>query len=109
MPVLMKMYWEGARPEQYDALRKLVNWEVDVPRGGLFHVAAFDEHGLHVTDIWESAEDFQNFVNTRLMPGVEQLGIPGEPKVEIYPTHALFTPGYKPLFTPHTTERERGR
>jgi hypothetical protein len=30
------------------------------------------------------------------MPGVKQLDIPGEPAVEIYPTHRIFTPGYTP-------------
>jgi hypothetical protein len=50
-----------------------------------------------VTDVWESPEDFQRFVQTRLMPGVQQLGIQGEPKVELHPAHALFAPAFKTL------------
>jgi hypothetical protein len=61
----------------------------------LFHVAAVDEHGLHVTDIWESPEAFRTFVNDRLMPGVAQLGITSQPVVELIPVHALFTPGFQ--------------
>ena len=96
MAVVMIMEWDGVTVEQYEAARKLVNWEGDVAPGGLFHVAAVTERGLRVTDVWDSAEAFQTFVERRLMPGVKQLGIEGEPKVEIYPVHALFTPGFTP-------------
>ena len=39
-------------------------------------------------------QSFNNFVEKRLMPGVQKLGITGEPKIEILPVHATFTPGY---------------
>jgi hypothetical protein len=94
MPVVMIMEWDGVTPEQYDEARALVNWEGDVPAGGMFHVAAFDGQKLRVTDVWQSAEQFDQFVQTRLMPGVKQIGIQGEPRVEIYPTHRIFTPAY---------------
>jgi hypothetical protein len=94
--IAMFMHWDGLTAEQYDAARKLVNWEGDPPPGGRFHVAALDERGLHVTDIWDTAEQFQTFVASRLMPGVQQLGIPGEPRVEIVPVHAIFAPAYRP-------------
>ena len=71
-----------------------MKWEENPATGGLFHVAYFDGSGLCVQDVWESAEDFNNFVQDRLMPGVAQTGVTSQPKVEIYPVHALFTPGY---------------
>lgn len=97
MPIVMDMLWPNIVPEQYEALRKLVNWEGDVPTGAMFHASSFDESGIHVTDIWESAEDFQRFVDSRLMPGTKQLGIPGQPQVQIRPVHVLFTPAYEPI------------
>lgn len=96
MAVMMIMEWQGVTREQYDAVCDSVNFEVDVPRGGLLHVAAFDDKGMRVTDLWERAEDFQAFVEKRLMPGVQKAGIAGEPKVGIYPVHNLFTPGFTP-------------
>src|SRR5207247_482720 len=36
----------GCDPEQYEAVRKAVNWEGDTPEGGLFHVSWFDADGL---------------------------------------------------------------
>jgi hypothetical protein len=95
MPVVVMLRWEGVTPEQYEEARKLINWEGDVPAGGLFHVAAFDQSGARVTDVWDSAEDFQRFVDDRLMPGVQQIGIQGQPQVEILPAHAVFAPGYE--------------
>lgn len=82
------MRWEGATPEQYDALRESVKWDTDLAHGGIFHAASFDDKGLRVSDVWETAEDMQNFVNDRLMPGVQALGIPGQPEMEVYPLHA---------------------
>lgn len=96
MPIVMIMTWKDVTRDQYEAARKLINWEGNIPKGALFHIAAFDGKGIRVTDLWDSAEDFDAFVKNRLMPGVKQVGMQGEPQVEIYPTHAVFTPGYKP-------------
>jgi hypothetical protein len=95
MAVFMSMLWEGVTPAQYDQVRNIVDWEGKPADGGLFHVAGFDEQGLHVTDIWETPDAFRTFVDERLMPGVQQVGIQSQPKVEIFPLHASFLPGYK--------------
>ena len=95
MAVVMFMEWDGVTLEQYEAARKLVNWEGNPAEGGLFHVAAITDTGLRVTDLWESAEAFQSFVGQRLMPGVQQIGMQGQPRVEIYPVHALLAPAFK--------------
>jgi hypothetical protein len=92
--VMMQMTWNGIGAGEYEAARKHVNWEGDVPPGAMFHVVAVTEGGVRVTDVWESAEAFNAFVQNRLMPGVKELGIPGEPQVEILPAHAIFAPGY---------------
>lgn len=95
MPIVMTMKWSGVTPEQYEKLRKTVNWEGDVPKGAQFHVASFDKEGIRVVDLWNSAEDFNSFTKNRLMPAVQQLGVKGEPQLEIYPTHAIFAPAFK--------------
>jgi len=50
---------------------------------------------MHLTDVWESAEDFQRFVDDRLMPVVQEMGIEGDPEVTILPAHTVFAPGYE--------------
>lgn len=96
MPIVMNMEWPGVTKEQYDAARRVVNMDAEHPKGLLFHVAAFDDKGIRVTDLWDSAEAFQTYADTRLMPAVQQVGMQGQPNVEICPVHALLTPGFHP-------------
>ncbi len=92
MRIVMSMKWDGTTLGQYDELRKSVNWEGNTPKGGVFHVAGFSNDTLKITDIWESEDEFNDFAQNRLMPSIAQLGIKGEPQVEMYPVHALFVP-----------------
>jgi len=94
MAVMMLMQWDNVTRDQYEAVRKTVDWEGNVPRGALFHVAAFDDKGLKVTDVWERAEDFQAFADQRLMAATQKAGISGQPKVQFLPVHAIFAPAY---------------
>ena len=93
MRIVMLMSWEGATLKQYNDVRKAVDWDKKIPAGAVLHVATADSKGLRITDVWESEEDLNNFVQKRLMPNVKKLGITIEPKVEVYPLHNLFTPG----------------
>ena len=95
MATVMLMRWEGVTPDQYEAARAKVRWEEDVPQGAQFHVAGFDGGALRVLDIWDSREDFERFVEQRLMPGVREVGIEGDPDVLYYPVHAVFAPAYE--------------
>jgi hypothetical protein len=86
------MKWDGVTAAQYDAVRKLANWEGQPPKGAIFHVAGFNKKAMRVTDIWESKEDFNQFLQSRIMPAVKQIGIQTQPKVKFLPLHALFVP-----------------
>lgn len=97
MAILMIMHWPGATAEQYDKLRPIVNWETDHPRGAQYHVSSFDNEGAHVVDVWDSQEEFQAFFETRLGPGVQQVGMPGQPDVKFYPVHATFAPNARTI------------
>jgi hypothetical protein len=95
MPIVMNMQWDNVTVEQYEQVRKDVNWEGNRPAGALFHVASFTSGGLRVTDLWESPEAFARFTEQRLMPAVQKLGIKSPPRVEITPVHATYTPAFK--------------
>ena len=93
MAVVMYMEWDGVTPEQYDEARDRVDWEGNVPDGANLHVPWFVDGGIRVVDVWESAEQFQAFAEQRLMPGVQEVGIDGEPRVQIHPLHSrVFAP-----------------
>jgi len=91
MATVMLMHWPEVTKEQYEEVRRSVNWEGDVPEGAKFHVSWFSD-GLHVLDLWESPEAFHSFVEQRLTPGVKQAGIESQPTVEFAATHAIFAP-----------------
>jgi hypothetical protein len=92
MQTVMLMRWAGVTAEQYEEARSRVGWETDVPDGSVLHVAGVDGDDLRVTDVWESPEHFQRFVDERLMPAVKEIGIEGEPEVRLYPVQAIFNP-----------------
>jgi hypothetical protein len=92
MPIVMKMHWAGLTKDHYDAVRRTVDFENKVPRGGKYHVAWLEADGLHVLDVWDSAKEFEEFAQTRLMPAAKQLAIPGEPKVAICEALNTFAP-----------------
>ena len=94
MAITMTMHWTRVTREQYLAALDEIKWETNVPKGARFHVASFGDDGFRVTDIWESAEDFQKFVETRLMPGTQKVGIQGQPEVVIGEVVRVFHPAY---------------
>ena len=87
---MMKLRWEGVTPDQYDKACEVAGWEVDPPEGGVFHVAWFSDGGIDVLDVWDSAEQFQVFLETRLQAATQAAGMEGEPTVEINPAHRVF-------------------
>ena len=92
MPTVMLMHWPDVTQEKYEQVRREVNWEGDVPKGAKFHVAWFGDDGFRVLDLWESREDFETFVQKRLTPGLAKVGISGEPRIELAPSHTVFVP-----------------
>ena len=92
MATVMMMIWPGINREHYDAIKREVDFERNVPKGGKYHVAWQTAQGMHVVDVWDSQATFEQFLTTRLMPAVQKLKIPGEPKVEFFQAHNTFAP-----------------
>ncbi len=89
MATVIMQRWDTLTPDQYDTLRGIVGWDRDVPVGMRFHVASFDDGVLRMTDVWDSAEQFDEFVASRILPGLQQVGITGQPDVIVAPAHEL--------------------
>jgi hypothetical protein len=92
MATVMVLHWPGITKQDYENLRREVNWEGKVPAGAKYHVAWFTGEGVHVVDVWESGKQFEQFLQGRLMPGVQKLKIAGQPKVDLFEAHATFAP-----------------
>ena len=88
----MLMSWPEVSVDEYQQARKEINREGNVPKGAKFHVSWMAEDGFHVLDLWESKEDFEKFTQDRLMPGVQKLGIEGQPKITFADSISVFAP-----------------
>jgi hypothetical protein len=57
------------------------------PDGLIVHTAGQSEQGWYVYDLWESPEHFQRFVEGKLGPAVEKLGLAaaGAPEPQFFP------------------------
>jgi hypothetical protein len=69
-------------PGQYDeTLRRLDAAGAGSPRGRSYHCAFSSNGAIHVFDVWDSRESFEEFGET-LIPIMAELGAdPGEPQV----------------------------
>jgi hypothetical protein len=92
MSIIWLLEWDGLTPEQYDSLRESVAWETDVPDGLHYHAAAFGPKGLVLTEVWESPDHVQPYMDGRFLPAVRKLGIQSMPRVDLFETHRIFRP-----------------
>ena len=92
MATIMQMHWREATPDQYNEVWQKVGWDREVPPGAKLHVSGFADDGMHVLDVWESEQAFNDFLQQRLTPAIQEVGIQGEPDVEFFPLHGVFAP-----------------
>jgi hypothetical protein len=89
MAILGIFTGQGFTKQMYEDLRKEVDWENNPPAGIILHAAALDKSGnVQVADIWESEQDFTNFINSRLKAGFDKIHAP-MPKGELYQVHNI--------------------
>lgn len=95
MAVAVILEWTGATLDQYDAVNESMGFAPGAggPPGLLFHWAASSDDGIRITDVWESAEQFQRFVEERIHPATERIGIETEPTMTVVPVHNHLTAG----------------
>jgi len=93
MPVAVIQQWSqgGDETTNYDAIHAKLTAADDPPDGFLVHTAgATGDGGFRIFEVWESRDDFDRFVEERLMPVVREVGGGGDPPtVTSYPLHAF--------------------
>ena len=77
MAVAIEMNYPGATLAQYDEVIKIMGATPGGlhPDGALFHWIAKTDDGFRVVDVWESKEQFERFVQEKIGPLGEQLGM----------------------------------
>ena len=92
MATVMLMHWREATPEQYDRAREMVGWDRDTPTGAKLHVSGFSDDGLHVTDVWDSEQSFNTFMEQRLAQRFRRSGSRGSRMSSSFPCTASSRP-----------------
>jgi hypothetical protein len=78
VPVAMLVDNPEGSQEIYDKVREQMG--LDAPAGGIFHVAGpSPSGGWRVLELWESEEDAKRFLQERLKPAWEAVGLSGPP------------------------------
>lgn len=90
MAAALVLRWDGITSEQYDAVLEKVDWEKEPARGGIFHVAWFDDAGMGIVDVWQSERAWNDFMAERLGPVLAELGVAGQPDVVFHDVHRYF-------------------
>jgi hypothetical protein len=71
--VLIEQDFEVVSREDVEALSNDMNAREKPPAGIISHVVTETANGVHVVDVWESAEDFQRFAQDQLMPSMQKV------------------------------------
>jgi hypothetical protein len=79
-----------ATTEEYDQVNEKLG--SDTPKGGILHAAIDLGNGrMKAVDVWESAEDYQNFLQNRLIPAIAEVNpdAPQAPEPDIQEVYDL--------------------
>jgi len=95
MAIAVVMDFNGATLEQYDQVIEKMHFSPGAPGapGGMFHWCAASEHGVRVTDVWQTREQFDAFAQEQIGPITAEAGMPGPPEMTFYDVHNHLTAG----------------
>jgi hypothetical protein len=75
MAVAFIMDFAGGTIAQYDEVVEKMALNDRLPEGALFHAAGATDSGVRVCDVWESADAFNAFAESRIGPITAEVGL----------------------------------
>jgi hypothetical protein len=82
----------GLTPTEYRAVLDELGVETR-PEGGIYlHLTTPTDVGFRVIEIWDEKAGFDRFVETRLGPASQAVGMERETQIKVTPLHNLFAP-----------------
>lgn len=95
MAIGLRIRFSGATAEQYEAVNDQLGVEDNLPEGLIFHAAGPVEDGWGILDFWESREQFDRFLESRIGPAIAELGDrapQSPPDIKEFPVHNTIKP-----------------
>jgi hypothetical protein len=99
MAVAVVQDWIEAETDRsttnYDAISERLQAQGEPPAGLLVHTAGFTGNGFRIFEVWESREDYERFVEERLMPLIQEVAPADDrqPQQTIYELHGFMAAG----------------
>jgi hypothetical protein len=82
----------GITPKEYRAILDEMGVELRPEPGIYLHLTAPIEGGYRIIEVWDHREGFEAFMQARLAPAAEAIGLNREMKLTIEPLYNLFAP-----------------
>jgi len=90
--VILRIIDRGLTWEIYESLRARLDIDRMHPLGLIMHGATESEGHVRVAQIWDSQDYARRFDEDLLRPALEELGIPLEAEITVFPLQHLVTP-----------------
>jgi hypothetical protein len=95
MAIGLRIKFAHGTKQQYDATHAAMHVDTDPPEGMIFHSAGPIDGGWGVIDVWESRAAFDQFIESRFRPSIQQLGaqtFSDPPEIKEFPVHNFTKP-----------------
>lgn len=92
MTVVTTLDITGMSPEEYRAVLDYMGVEKKPAAGIYLHATYKTDFGYRIIEIWDAQVGFDEFLEQRLAPATEALGINCETKITVNPLHNFFAP-----------------
>src|SRR5262245_9181630 len=96
MPVAVQLDFEAATLDQYDEILAKMGLEPQGkgPAGMPFPRQSQAGKGLHITDLWETREQFDKWAQEKIGPLSAEAGITNQPAITFHDVHNYLTKGW---------------
>jgi hypothetical protein len=82
----------GLTPTEYRAVLDEMGVESSPAANIYLHLTAPLEDGFRIIEIWDNTEAFEEFLEKRLAPANQALGIQRKARISVVPLHNFFAP-----------------
>jgi hypothetical protein len=90
MAVAMFMRWSGVTTDQYDSIMSRLELDANPAAGEVLHVASLTDDGLEVCEVWQTEQAARCFLERRMLPVAQELGVGGEPEIRFMALRNLY-------------------
>ena len=92
MAVSLSMRIPELSIDRYDRLMVGLELDANPPVGSILHIATESVGGINISEVWQTAESAESFVEQRLRDALKEVGVTDALSYRIEPLHNMFAP-----------------